>query len=373
MNCHQFVTPIFYQIFAIVCFWNIIIFKSLGKEVFWLVLGIVLKIEFSHADVTETMMNPESSIDFGFVFESFPGVLYHFPKPQTILQEPLLMDDGHGVSVGVAINPPAEPEKPIKIERYGLFTPPPIGKYNTSESSAYDTPLFIDEAAFTSGGVPLAPYIVYEIDFDPSANGVSFGDTSQFLQLGMDKKISNSWLLGGAIKQGAYINGIGANSTYSQFSLFRIQAAYGTSFGLANVIRVEEIIWYGNNNPTYQTQRIEDFLRWDTQYSNVFYQFVGQRSRVRTDGGWDFRTFIGQGLKFNDYDTWELSVWEQWNQLGNGSQTGIYTSPHVSTTYSHTFMDKLTLYGELDWEGSTYATQTYQNSFGAEAGIRYPF
>lgn len=345
----------------------------MSKKLFWIPLGLLLRIGTSHADMNVAMMNPESSIDFGFVFESFPGVTYHFPKPPTILQEPLLMDDGHGISVGVPINSPSEPATPIKIRRYGLFGPPPTGKYNSNESSAYDTPLFIDEGAFTAGEVPLSPYIVYEIDFDPSANGVAFGDTSQFLQVGLDTKISNSWVLGGSAKQGMYIDGIGSNSTYSQFTMFRVQAAYGTSFGLANVIRLDEIIWYGNNNPTYQTQRIEDFLRWDTQYSDTYYQFVGQRSRVRTDGAWDFRAFIGQGIKFDDYDTWELSVWEQWNQLGNGSQTGIYTSPHVSTTYSHTFMNKLTLYGEIDWEASTYATQIYQNSLGAEAGIRFPF
>lgn len=347
--------------------------KFVNKKLFWMVCCLLFRIEISHADMSVTMMNPESSIDFGFVFESFPGVIYHFPPPPTILQEPLLMDDGHGISVGVQINPPFEPPAPVKIRRYGLFELPPPGKYNDNESSAYDTPLFIDDGSLTASEAPLSPYIIYEIDFDPGANGVAFGDTSQFLQVGVDEKISDNWLLGGSAKQGMYIDGIGSNSIYSQFTQFRIQAAYGTSFGLTNLIRLDEIIWYGNNNPTYQTQRFEDFLRWDTQYSNTYYQFAGQRSRVRTDGAWDFRSFIGQGIRFDDYDTWELSVWEQWNQLGNGSQTGVYTSPHVSTTYSHTFMNKLTLYGQVDWEGSTYATQNYQNSFGAEAGIRVPF
>lgn len=345
----------------------------MSKKLFLSALGILLKIAASHADVIENTMNPESSIDFGFVFESFPGVIYHFPAPPTILQEPLLMDDGHGISVGVQMNSPTEPAQPVKIYHYGLFESPPVGKYNSSESSAYDTPLFIDEGALTSGEVPLSPYIVYEIDFDPEANGIAFGDTSQFVQVGVDKKISNSWVLGGWAKQGMYLDGIGSRSTYSQFSQFRIQAASGTSFGLVNVIRLDELIWYGNNQQTYQTQRVEDFLRWDTQYSDTYYQFAGQRSRVRTDGAWDFRTFIGQGIKFDDYDTWELSLWEQWNKQGNGAQTGIYTSPHVSSSYSHTFRNKLTLYGEVDWEASTYATQNYQNSFGAEAGIRFPF
>lgn len=345
----------------------------MSKKLFWIAFGFLFRIGISYADMNVTMMNPESSIDFGFVFESFPGVIYHFPQPPTVLQEPLLMDDGHGISVGVAINSPSEPTTPVKVQRYGLFGPPPAGKYNTNESSAYDTPLFIDEGAFTAAEVPLSPYLVYEVDFDPGTDGVAFGSTSQSLQVGLDEKISNSWILGASAKQGVYIDGIGTNSLYSQYSMFRVQAAYGTSFGLANVIRLDEIIWYGNNNPTYQTQRLEDFLRWDTQYSDTYYQFVGQRTRVRTDGAWDFRSFIGQGIKFDDYDTWELSVWEQWNQLGNGSQTGIYTSPHVSTTYSHTFMNKLTLYGQIDWEGSTYATQNYQNTFGAEAGIRFPF
>jgi len=122
---------------------------------------------------------------------------------------------------------------------------------------------FLDDSGSTGGEVPLSPYIIYEIDLDPGANGVSFSSASQFVRVGLDKRIASSnWTFGGWVSQSGSIDGINDSSDANlQLTQARIQAAYGTSFGLVNIIRADELVFSGNNTPSYQTQRFEDFLR----------------------------------------------------------------------------------------------------------------
>lgn len=323
----------------------------------------------------------------GLLIESAPASKYQQESGYT-LDEPLFMDTAHGtggaVPAGVVVSTPAPATIPVvknkstttHVQYPGRFESAPEGKYrNKPESSVFDVPLFLDDSGSTGGEVPLSPYIIYEIDLDPGPNGVSFSNASQFVRLGLDKRVASSnWTLGGWVSQSGSIDGInGSSDANLQVTQARIQAAYGTSFGLVNIIRADELIFSGNNTPSYQTQRFEDFLRWDTQYSKLYYEFAGQRVRVLTNGGWDYRGFIGQGFQFTDRDNWETTIMQQWVKLGNGSQTGVFNLQHLSTAYSHTFANKVTLYGDIEWEGSNYATQTYSNSFGFEAGMRVPF
>ena len=331
--------------------------------------------------------------------ESAPAGKYQ-SNSGIVIDQPLFIDSENGSAAEVPTGTQAIQSKSQKqkaSESVGiLLEAAPTNKYkNKPESTIVDVPLFLDDSAGTAGGVPLSPYIIFEVDLDPGPNGVSFQDATSYVQLGMDKKIGNGWTLGASAQQSVNIDGINGsqdwNNSGQQTTRLRLQAGYGTSFGLVNIIRVDQLIWTGGqfapgggpygtggDRPSYQTQRIENFTRYDTQYSDFMYQFAGQRLRMRSDGGYDYRLFGGQGFQFTDRDNLELTFYQQWTRLGGtfgAVKTGVFGTQEINANYSHTFANKITLYGTAIWQGSTFGMTngSWSNSFGAEAGVRIPF
>ena len=302
---------------------------------------------------------------------------------------------------------------PVALETVGSAPQQaPVGKYvNKPESQVYDEPAFVDSSS-PSGGtaadVPISPYVIIGVDFDQQGgiqgakNGgtVPFTDNGAYFTIGADKKIGNSgWVLGGYIKQkGSFAvqqndadagapNG-GFNPAVSSTEA-RIQAAYGTSFGLANIIRLDGMTGpYGAPGMSVNPQlRVENFTRYDTQYNKEFYQFAAQRLRYRTDGGYDARWLVGQGFQFSTHDTYEVSFIQDFAQAGevgglptmvngtNGSPflAGTISKQLLTNSYTHVFSNKTALSLNANWVGSTYYTGNYQSGFEAEASFRIPF
>lgn len=285
----------------------------------------------------------------------------------------------------------------------------PAGKYmNKPESQIYDEPAFVDSSS-TDGGtaadVPISPYVMIGIDLDQefgapvydgqsNTGSVPFTDNWAYFTLGVDKQVSEHWVLGGSIKQKSTF-GVQAQENVSGSNIFapaasvteaRIQAAYGSDYGLANIIRVELLSGqYGAPGQSIDpVLRFEDYLRYDTQYNKLFYQLVGARARAKTNGAWDARAFIGQGFQFSQRDTYEVSVVQEFEQLGNvsgapttyaGSNTpvGVISKQMLTNSYTHVFANKTSLGIDANWVGSTYFSGNYQSGLELEANFRIPF
>jgi len=314
-------------------------------------------------------------------------------------------------SASFAVATPNEESSTTEREEVGIIAETaPSGKYkNKPESSIYEQPAFVNSSSPTGGTgaeVPISPYVIIGVDFDQqggiqgAANGgtVPFTDNGAYFTLGFDKKVGDSWVIGGYIKQkGSFAvqqndasepnNGGYFPSTASTEA--RIQAGYGTSYGLANIIRIDALSGaYGA--PGFQFSpvlRFENFTRYDTQYSKAFYQFAAQRLRYRTDGGYDARWLIGQGFQFNEHNTYEVSIIQDFAQAGevngapfyvaggNGSKflAGTISKQLLTNSYTHVFSNKTSLSLSANWVGSTYYTGNYQSGFEVEAGFRVPF
>ncbi|RTL02062.1 MAG: hypothetical protein EKK57_02950 [Proteobacteria bacterium] len=303
----------------------------------------------------------------------------------------------------------AEPTNESDLEEVGMIQAAPEGKYtNSAESTTYDQPAFIDSSSPSGGNaadIPIAPYVIIGVDFDQqgsikgSDNGgtVPFTDNGAYFTVGMDKRISDSWIIGGYIKQkGSFVvqqndasnpNNNGYLPSAASTEL-RLQAGYTTNYGLANIVRLDALSGaYGAPGLEFTPAlRVENFTRYDTQYNKTFYQFAGQRLRYRTDGGWDTRWFLGQGFQFNDYNTYEVSFIQDFAQAGevnglplyinnNGSQflAGIISKQLITNSYTHVFTNKTSLSLNANWVGSTYYTGNYQSGFEVEASFRIPF
>lgn len=300
----------------------------------------------------------------------------------------------------------------VSPEQVGVIEAAPAGKYvNKPESSVYEEPSFVDSSSPSGGNaaeVPISPYVIVGVDFDQQGsiqgakNGgtVPFTDNGAYFTIGADKKIGNSgWVLGGYIKQKGTFSvqendaspepGVPNYAPSVASTEARIQAAYATSFGLANIVRLDGLSGaYGAPGITINPQlRVENFTRYDTQYSDSIYQFAAQRLRYRTDGGWDARWILGQGFHFNEHNTYELSVIQDFAQAGEVSGlptmvTGTAGSPFLAGTvskqlltnsYTHVFSNKTSVTLNANWVGSTYYTGNYQSGFEAEASFRIPF
>ncbi|MBX9865706.1 MAG: hypothetical protein K2Y14_02245 [Burkholderiales bacterium] len=281
-------------------------------------------------------------------------------------------------------------------------------KYNGSaESKVYDEPAFIDSSSddglSTAADVPISPYVIVGVDFD-QANGaingptntgsVPFTDNIAYFRLGMDKKIGSSWIIGGSIRQNSLfpVQAIREQNNSSTFppsassTEARIQAAYGTKFGLANVVRLDGLSGaYGAPGTVLNpTLRLEDFLRYTTQYSDKYYQFVGGRARIRSNETWDSRIFAGQGFRFNEYNYYEIGFIQDFSKLGynsrglqtaysDGMPVGVVSRQLITNSYTLVFKNKMSLNFNANWVGSSYFTSNYQNGYELESSLRIPF
>lgn len=299
----------------------------------------------------------------------------------------------------------------VEREDVGLIETAPAGKYkNKPESAIYEQPAFVNSSSPTGGSgaeVPISSYVIIGVDLDQQGgiqgakNGgtVPFTDNGAYFTLGFDKKVGDSWVIGGYIKQKSTFPVQQNDASDPQNSGYfpstssteaRIQAGYATDYGLANIVRVDLLSGaYGAPgfyfNPVL---RFEEFLRYDTQYSKEFYQFAGGRARYRTDGGWDARAFIGQGFQFSERDTYELAFIQDFAQAGevygggaftvagpNGQTfpAGIVSKQLLTNSYTHVFSNKTSISMSANWVGSTYYTGNYQSGYEVEANFRIPF
>lgn len=322
----------------------------------------------------------------------------------------LILLAGSSINIAMAATPNNESSTVVR-EDVGIIEAAPAGKYkNKPESTIYEQPAFVNSSSPTGGSgaeVPISPYVIIGVDLDQQGsiqgakNGgtVPFTDNGAYVTLGFDKKVGDSWVVGGYIKQKGTFpvqqndasdpqNGGYFPSTSSTEA--RVQAGYATSYGLANIVRMDFLSGaYGAPgfyfNPTL---RFEEFLRYDTQYSKTFYQFSGGRARYRTDGGWDARAFIGQGFQFSERDTYELAFVQDFAQAGEvyggGAFTvvgpdgqsflaGVVSKQLLTNSYTHVFSNKTSINLSANWVGSTYYTGNYQSGFDVEANFRIPF
>ncbi len=322
----------------------------------------------------------------------------------------LILLAGSSINIAMAATPNNESSTVVR-EDVGIIEAAPAGKYkNKPESTIYEQPAFVNSSSPTGGSgaeVPISSYVIIGVDLDQQGsiqgakNGgtVPFTDNGAYVTLGFDKKVGDSWVVGGYIKQKGTFpvqqndasdpqNGGYFPSTSSTEA--RVQAGYATSYGLANIVRMDFLSGaYGAPgfyfNPTL---RFEEFLRYDTQYSKTFYQFSGGRARYRTDGGWDARAFIGQGFQFSERDTYELAFVQDFAQAGEvyggGAFTvvgpdgqsflaGVVSKQLLTNSYTHVFSNKTSINLSANWVGSTYYTGNYQSGFDVEANFRIPF
>lgn len=282
------------------------------------------------------------------------------------------------------------------------------GKYNGgTESQVYEEPAFIDSSSedslSTAADVPISPYVLVGVNFD-QANGaingptntgsVPFTNNMAYFRLGMDKKIGSGWIIGGSIRQNSIfpvqaIREQNNSSTFPQAASateVRIQAAYGTKFGLTNVVRVDGLSGaYGPPDIVVSpTLRLEDFLRYTTQYSDKYYQFVGGRARIRSNETWDSRVFAGQGFRFNEYNYYEIGFMQDFSKLGynsrgiqtaysDGTPVGVVSRQLITNSYTIVFKNQMSLNFNANWIGSNYFTSNYQNGYELETSLRIPF
>lgn len=307
--------------------------------------------------------------------------------------------------------PPIIANQVISLENVGLGSESaPANKY-TGESTL-DEPEFIDDNSSPDGGdaanVPLASYIMTGFNLDQQSAGrltrsnggtVPFTDNNFYIMVGTDKKLSSDWVVGGYLQQKRNFpiqqnnadnpenNGYFAanNSTEG-----RVQGVYSTSFGLVNAIRLDLLsgVYGGSANVPFEpTLRIEDFIRYTTQYNKTFYQFTGGRFRYRTNKAWDTRGFIGQGFQFSPQNTYEISFIQELSKIGNANGSpllvfdsdgnsffpGIVSKQYLTNSYTHVFRNKTSLNLNANLVGSTYYTSNYQIGFEVEIGYRIPF
>lgn len=288
----------------------------------------------------------------------------------------------------------------------------PVGKYltPTTESHVYDNPSYVDSSTpdgGTAAEVPISPYVIIGIDMDQQSNGwkmtgnggtIPFTDNWAYFTLGADQRMGNSgWTLGGYIKQLSYVplqQNNAASSSNSGFigaydgTQLRFQAAYATQFGLANIMRVDAMTYYGAPGMSVQPMlRFEDFIRYDTQYNRKYYQFTGGRARYVTNNAYDARAFIGQGFKFNTYNTFEVAAVQDFSKLGDNygqpimivapdgslSYPGIVSKQLITNSYTHVFKNKTSVTVNADIVGSNYFANSYQVGYDLEASFRVPF